>query len=65
MARKFKTKHSILRQQLIDEWRGLKSPDSIIPHKEISNEEMLMAVCLTEAIEVSLLTGRPVAPRGL
>ena len=38
MARKFKTKHSILRQQLIDEWRGLKSPDSIIPHKEISNE---------------------------
>ena len=38
MARKLKTKHSILRQQLIDEWRGLKSPDSIIPHKEISNE---------------------------
>jgi len=38
MVRKFKTKHSILRQQLIDEWRGLKSPDQISPPKEISGE---------------------------
>lgn len=38
MVRKFKTKHSILRQQLIDEWRGLKSPDQISLPKEISGE---------------------------
>ncbi len=37
MARKFKTKHSILRQQLIDEWRGLKSSEETDPPKEISD----------------------------
>lgn len=37
MARKFKTKHSILRQQLIDEWRGLESPNQTNSPKEISD----------------------------
>lgn len=38
MARKFKTKHSILRQQLIDEWRGMKSQDEVSPPKPIRDE---------------------------
>ena len=35
MVRKYKTKHSILRQKLIDEWRGMKSQDEISPPKQI------------------------------
>ena len=37
MARKFKTKHSILRQKLIDEWRGLQAPEQTRSPKDISD----------------------------
>ena len=37
MARKIKTKHSILRQKLIDEWRGLQAPEQTRSPKDISD----------------------------